>query len=86
MCNEHVKVFMSLHPHKLLETRIGHYEEWAIAFTCLCVALGHEARLCVDWISDAWTEVYLTEKYQRWIHLDSRQTLFNAPLTYEKEG
>ena len=52
------------HPAKLLDTKVGRFSEWSNAFTCLCIALGYEARLCVDmqWTDNAWTEVYLKKK------------------------
>ena len=62
---------------------MGRCGEWANVFTCLCVALGHEARLCLDWTDHVWTEVYITSE-KRWVHLDSCEPLYDAPLTYEK--
>ena len=55
--------------------------EWANAFTCLCVALGLEARLILDITDHVWTEVYLDQK---WVHIDSCENEFNKPLMYEK--
>ena len=51
----------------LLDTRIGYCSDWVTAFTCMCVVLGHEARLCVnqtseDMPNDIWTEVYIEEQ------------------------
>ena len=63
--------------------RTGCYEEWAIAFTCLCIALGHDARLCIDEMNDAWTEIYFKE-LRRWVAVDSYMGLFDSPLTGEK--
>ena len=70
------------HPIKLFETKTGRCGEWANAFTALCVALGHDARKANDWTDHVWTEVYIDE-YKRWVHLDSCEPLFDAPLTYE---
>ena len=71
------------HPQKLFETRTGRCGEYANAFTCLCVALGHEAREVHDWTDHVWTEVWIHE-YNRWVHMDSCEPIFDAPLTYEK--
>jgi len=63
-----------------METRMGHYGEWANAFTCLCVALGFEARLCVD-TDNCFTEVF-NHQEQRWVHLDCQKQLYDTPLFY----
>jgi len=68
---------------KLMETRTGRCGEWANAFTQLCIALGHTARLVLDWTDHVWTEVWI-EEYQRWVHCDSCEPLFDQPLTYEQ--
>ena len=70
-------------PLKLFETKTGRCGEWANAFTCLCVTLGHEARLVLDWTDHVWTEVYIDSE-KRWVHLDSGENYWDAPLTYEK--
>ena len=62
--------------------QVGNYMEWANVFTCMCVALGHDARLCIEWTGDAWTEVYV-EEFRRWIHIDCCKKLYQAPDTYE---
>jgi peptide-N4-(N-acetyl-beta-glucosaminyl)asparagine amidase len=67
----------------LFETRIGRCGEWANAFTCLCRALGHEARYVHDWSDHVWTECYINE-YKRWVHMDSCENAFDTPLIYEK--
>lgn len=71
------------HPIKLFDTRTGRCGEWANAFTAVCIALGHDARKANDWTDHVWTEVYI-EEWQRWVHLDSCEPLFDVPLTYEE--
>ena len=46
-------------------------------------ALGHKARLILDFTDHVWTEVYL-EKDMKWVHMDSCENSYNAPLLYEK--
>lgn len=70
-------------PVKLFQTRTGRCGEYANAFTCICTALGHEARLCHDWTDHVWTEVFIYE-YNRWVHMDSCEPLFDVPHTYEQ--
>jgi len=84
-CNHKVRYPRYNHPIKVLKQRTGGCSEWAVAFTCLCVALGHKARLCFDLVEKdyIWTEVYLNE-YKRWIHLDALEPqLIDSPLVYE---
>lgn len=70
-------------PQKLYETRTGRCGEYANAFTGLCIALGHEARQVHDWTDHTWTEVWIHE-FNRYVHMDSCEPIFDAPLTYEK--
>ncbi len=58
-CNIQVRFPRYNHPMKLIETRTGRCGEWANAFTALCRALGHEARLVMDWTDHVWTECYI---------------------------
>jgi peptide-N4-(N-acetyl-beta-glucosaminyl)asparagine amidase len=69
-------------PVKLLETRRGRCGEWANCFTLCCRALGLDARLAMDWTDHVWTEVW-SEAKGRWVHLDSCDTSYDAPLMYE---
>lgn len=71
------------HPAKLFETRTGRCGEWANAFTAICIALNHDARLVLDWTDHVWTEVWVSD-LGRWIHLDPSDGLFDTPLVYEK--
>ncbi|GFR33114.1 peptide-N(4)-(N-acetyl-beta-glucosaminyl) asparagine amidase [Trichonephila clavata] len=70
------------HPCKLLNTRIGRCGEWAICFTFLCICLGYEARLIVDWTDHLWTEIY-SESRNKWIHCDPCENICDRPLMYE---
>ena len=72
------------HPLMILKSKTGRCGEWAYAFTCMCMALGHKARLCEAWAEHAWTEVYI-DSYKRWVHLDVSEQHFDNPLTYEKD-
>lgn len=71
------------HPSKLFESRTGRCGEWANAFTAMCKALGHDARIILDWTDHVWTEVYV-ENDKRWIHLDSCENAYDKPLIYER--
>ena len=71
------------HPQKLMETQTGRCGEYANAFTCMCIAIGHDARLIRDWTDHVWTEVYIDAE-QRWITLDSCENSWDQPLIYEK--
>ena len=66
-----------------METRTGRCGEWANAFTALCVALGHPARIVLDLTDHVWTEVYIYD-WKRWVHMDSCENAFDTPLVYEK--
>ena len=46
-------------------------------------ALGHEARLILDFTDHVWTEVFIEEDKQ-WVNMDSCENSYNAPLLYEK--
>jgi peptide-N4-(N-acetyl-beta-glucosaminyl)asparagine amidase len=70
-------------PVKLFETKTGRCGEYANAFTAICIALGHNARKCLDWTDHVWTEVYVDEM-QRWVHLDPCDGYYDEPLAYEK--
>lgn len=70
------------HPLKLLETRTGRCGEWANCITCICVVLGFEARLVLDWTDHVWTEIY-SESQKRWMHADSCENGIDRPLVYE---
>ena len=67
-------------PLKILHNKIGNNLEWAIAFTTLCLALGCDARLCVDDMDEAFTEIHIDN---RWVHFDSHMQLYDSPLVYE---
>lgn len=85
-CNVHgteVRFPRYNHPIKLFESRTGRCGEYANCFTALCIALGHDARLILDWTDHVWTEVFI-EEFQRWVHLDSCENAFDTPLVYEK--
>lgn len=71
------------HPAKLFETRTGRCGEWANAFTAICKALGHDARLVLDWTDHVWTEVFVAE-FDRWVHMDSCENAFDTPHIYEQ--
>ena len=81
-CNLSIRFPRYNHPLKLMETRTGRCGEWANAFTALCRALGHEARLALDWTDHVWTECFINST-QRWTHLDSCENAFDTPLIYE---
>jgi peptide-N4-(N-acetyl-beta-glucosaminyl)asparagine amidase len=68
---------------KLLETRNGRCGEWANCFTAMCIALGHEARLVLDWTDHVWTECYINEE-RRWVHMDSCENAYDTPKLYER--
>eukprot|EP00474_Spongospora_subterranea_P006233 CRZ06691.1 hypothetical protein [Spongospora subterranea] len=69
-------------PAKILREKRGRCGEWALGFTLCCRAVGLAARLVVDWTDHVWTEVYSVAS-QRWVHCDSCENRYDAPLLYE---
>ena len=55
-CNANKRFPRYNHPIKILETKLGRCGEWANVFTCICIALGHDARIVCDWTDHVWTE------------------------------
>mmetsp|Transcript_10953 Transcript_10953/g.18318 ORF Transcript_10953/g.18318 Transcript_10953/m.18318 type:complete len:104 (-) Transcript_10953:378-689(-) len=75
-CGEEARFPRYNDPIKLLETRTGRCGEWANAFSCICVGLGHETRRVLDWTDHVWTEVYVHD-LGRWVHLDSCEPIMD---------
>ena len=71
------------HPGKLLETRKGKWEEWAICCGLLLRAVGNEVRLVTDCEERMWNEVWSGEK-ERWVHCDCVEGKIDTPLLYEQ--
>eukprot|EP00298_Acanthocystis_sp_HF-20_P009694 c18450_g1_i2.p1 GENE.c18450_g1_i2~~c18450_g1_i2.p1 ORF type:complete len:521 (+),score=196.61 c18450_g1_i2:35-1564(+) len=82
-CNDQVRFPRYNHAGKLLETREGRCGEWAQCFTLCCRALDIPARFVSDWTDHVWTEVE-SEEFGQYVHTDSCENKFNAPLLYEK--
>jgi len=71
------------HPGKLLQTKKGKREEWAICCGLLLKAAGLEVRVVTDCEQGMWNEVWSTEK-GRWLHCDSVEGKIDTPLLYEQ--
>lgn len=71
------------HPGRLLQTRKGRREEWAICCGLLLKAAGLEVRLVTDCQQCMWNEVWSSEK-ERWLHCDSVEGKMDTPGMYEQ--
>eukprot|EP00698_Gefionella_okellyi_P025547 TRINITY_DN9402_c0_g1_i2.p1 TRINITY_DN9402_c0_g1~~TRINITY_DN9402_c0_g1_i2.p1 ORF type:complete len:627 (-),score=102.53 TRINITY_DN9402_c0_g1_i2:482-2362(-) len=81
-CGQQTRFPRYNHAGKLLQTRRGRCGEWAQAFTLCARAIGCEARFVNDWTDHVWTECWSNQR-QEWIHCDSCEDAYDAPLMYE---